>query len=92
MGINKAIRMELEEDAVVFERPAFDNSIIAVTTDGKAVYDYRKMVSELMEDDEISEEEAIDWIEYNSLRAIPYAGEMAPVVVFMLEEDKTDGK
>ncbi len=85
MGINNDIRMELDEDSIVFDRPAFDNSIIAITTDGKAVYDYNKMVVELMEDDGISEEEAIDWIEYNTLRAIPYAGDMAPIVVFMLE-------
>jgi hypothetical protein len=85
MGINNDIRMELYEDSIVFDRPAFDNSIIAITTDGRAVYDYHKMVVELMEDDGISEEEAIDWIEYNTLRAIPYAGDMAPIVVFMLE-------
>ena len=85
MSINKNIRMELGDDAIVFDQPAFDNSIVAVTTDGKAVYDYYKMVSELMKDDEISEEEAIDWIEYNTLRAIPYAGEMAPVVMIPLE-------
>ena len=85
MRVNKNIRMELGDDAIVFDQPAFDNSIVAVTTDGKAVYDYYKMVSELMKDDEISEEEAIDWIEYNTLRAIPYAGEMAPVVMIPLE-------
>jgi len=85
MGINNDIRMELDEDSIVFDRPAFDNSIIAITTDGRAVYDYHKMVVELMEDDGISEEEAIDWIEYNTLRAIQYAGDMAPIVVFMLE-------
>ena len=85
MSVNSAVRMELDEDAIVFDRPAFDNSIIAVTTDGRAVYDYRKMVVELMEDDGITEEEAIDWIEYNTLRVIPYAGDMAPIVVFMLE-------
>ena len=84
MSVNSSIRMELDEDAIVFDRPAFDNSIIAVTTDGRAVYDYQRMVAELMEDDEISEQEAIDWIEYNTLRAIPYAGDMAPIVVFML--------
>lgn len=85
MGINNDIRMELDDDSIVFDRPAFDNSIIAITTDRRAVYDYHKMVVELMEDDGISEEEAIDWIEYNTLRAIPYAGDMAPIVVFMLE-------
>ena len=85
MAINEEIRLELSEDAIVFDNPAFDNAIIAVTTDGKAVYDYNKMVIELMRDDNISEQDAIDWIEYNTLRVIPYAGDMAPIVVFMLE-------
>ena len=86
MAVNENIRLELSEDTIVFDNPAFDNSIIAITTDGQAVYDYNKMVYELMKDDNISEQEAIDWIEYNTLRAIPYAGEMAPIVVFMLED------
>ena len=85
MAINEDIRCLLAEDAIVFDNPAFDNSIIAVTTDGKAVYDYNKMVVELMRDDNISEQDAIDWIEYNTLRVIPYAGDMAPIVVFTLE-------
>jgi hypothetical protein len=86
MAVNENIRLELSEDTIVFDNPAFDNSIIAITTDGQAVYDYNKMVCELMKDDNISEQEAIDWIEYNTLRAIPYAGEMAPIVVFTLED------
>ena len=90
MSVNKNIRMELDEDAIVFDNPSFDNSIIGVTTDGNVVYDYHKMIIELMEDDGISEQEAIDWIEYNTLRAIPYAGEMAPVVIFTFEEDVYD--
>jgi hypothetical protein len=87
MGINKYVRSELDDDAIVFDNPSFDHSIIGITTDGKAVYDYEKMVTELMNDDDIGEQEAIDWIEYNTLRAIPYAGEMAPVVMFTFKED-----
>lgn len=87
MAINEEIRQELDEDAVVFDNPSFDNSIIGITTDGKAVYDYEKMVDELMTDDNISEQEAIDWIEYNTIRAIPYAGEMAPIIMFTFKED-----
>ena len=71
----------------MFDNPSFDNSIIGVTTDGQAVYDYEKMVEELMNDDDISEQEAIDWIEYNTIRTIPYAGEMRPVVMFTFKED-----
>jgi hypothetical protein len=71
----------------VFDNPSFDNSIIGITTDGRAVYDYEKMVGELMQDDDVSEQEAIDWIEYNTIRAIPYAGEMAPIIMFTFKED-----
>ena len=87
MAVNLKIRMELEDDTIVFDNPAFDNSIIGITTDGQAVYDYNKMVVELMCDENISEQEAIDWIEFNTLRAIPYAGDMAPIVIFTFKEE-----
>lgn len=87
MSVNHDLRAELPEDAIVFDNPSFDRSIAAVTTNGQVVYDYDSMVIELMEDDGISEEEAIDWIEYNTLRALPYAGEMAPIVIYKLEGD-----
>lgn len=87
MAINENVRAELDEDAIVFDNPSFDNSIVGVTTDGQAVYDYDKMVEELMNDEGCSEQEAIDWIEYNTIRAIPYAGEMAPIVIFTFKED-----
>lgn len=86
MTINEGVRSELSEDAIVFDNPSFDNSIIGVTIDGQAVYDYDKMVEELMKDDGVSEQEAIDWIDYNTIRSIPYAGEMAPVIIFTFKE------
>ena len=86
MAVNENIREMLDDNTIVFDNPAFDNSIIGITTDGQAVYSYYKMIEELMNDDGISEEEAIDWIEYNSLRALPYAGAMAPIVIYTLEE------
>ena len=86
MAINEYVRSELDDDAIVFDNPPFDNSIIGVTTDGQAVYDYDKMVEELMTDENCSEQEAIDWIDYNTIRAIPYAGEMAPIIMFTFKE------
>ncbi len=85
MAINEELRMDLDEDAVVFDNPSFDQSIVGVTTDGRVVYDYEKMILELMKDDDITEEEAIEWIEYNTIRAIPYAGDMAPIIAHMLK-------
>jgi hypothetical protein len=85
MAINEDIRMMLDEEAIVFDNPSFDNAIIAVDQDGRAVYDYDLMVEELMRDEEWTMEDAIEWIEYNTLRSIPYAGDMAPIVVYRLE-------
>lgn len=85
MAINEDIRMMLDEEAIVFDNPSFDNAIIAVDQDGRAVYEYDLMVEELMRDEEWTMEDAIEWIEYNTLRAIPYAGDMAPIVVYRLE-------
>ena len=75
------------EETLVFDNPDFDKAIIGVTHDGRAVYDYDEMVYCLMEDDKISEEEAIDFIEYNTIRSLPYAGEYAPVIMFLFNKE-----
>lgn len=80
MAINKEIREQLPEEALVFDNFAYDNSIIGVSTDGRVVYSYEKMIQELMSDEGLSEMEAIEWIDYNTIRAISYGGEFAPIV------------
>lgn len=79
--VKPEIRERLNEDALVFDNPAYDNSIIGTTFDGRAIYDIDLMADELASDDEISVEEAMDFIDYNAIRSLPYAGEKAPVVV-----------
>ena len=79
--VNLKIRELLEDDALVFDNPAYDNSIIGQTFDGRAIYDIDQMVEELASEDEITLEEAMDFIDYNAIRSLPYAGEKAPVVV-----------
>lgn len=86
MAASKDIRELLEEGTIVFDNPAYDNSIIGMTHDGRAVYSYFKMVHELMEDDNLEDDEAMDFIETNTMRALPYAGAQAPVVIYTLED------
>lgn len=81
MSVNQDIRNKLPPDAVVFDNYAYDNSIIGTTFDGRAIYDFDKMTEELMQDEGWTEEEAIDWIEYNTLRALPYGGDKVPLVM-----------
>lgn len=84
--IREDIREELKEkefdDTVIFDNPSFDNSIIGYTDEGRLVYDYDRMVEELASDDNITLEEAMEFIDYNTIRAIPYAGEKAPIIVY----------
>jgi hypothetical protein len=80
MAVNKEIRENLPEDAVVFDNYAYDNSIIGVTLDNRVVYSYNKMIKELMTDEGMSDIEAMEWIDYNTVRAIPYFGEGAPII------------
>ena len=82
MAVNLELRAELPEDAILFDNMSYDDSIVGVTTDGRVVYDYDKMIEELMEDEEWSCEEAAEWIDYNTIRALPYAGENAPIIMY----------
>lgn len=79
--VNSELRRKLPPDSIVLDDEPYDNSIIGVTLDGRIIYDYDLMIEELMQDDDCSMEEAIDWIEYNTLRTIPYMGDKAPVIV-----------
>ena len=75
------------EDAVVFDNPDYDDAIIGVTDEGCVVYDFDAMVKILVERDGMDETEAIEFIEYNTIRALPYAGENPPIIMTQLQLD-----
>jgi hypothetical protein len=72
------------EDVVIFDNPSFDNALIGVSEDNRAVYDYDKMVIWLAITWAISREEAVEFIEYNTIRALPYY-ENHPIVMHRLQ-------
>lgn len=63
---------------------SYDDALIGVTDDNRAVYDYEKMVQWLVDNEEFSYEEAAEWIDYKTIQAIPYMGEGAPVIMYPL--------
>lgn len=72
------------EDMVVFENPDYDEAIMGVTAgEDRVVYSYTKMVECLMERDNMTADEAMEFIDYNTIRALPYM-QGAPVVVYDL--------
>lgn len=67
---------EINEEAILFDNPAYDDSIIGLTNEGCVVYDLDSMIYELSQEDGMSEEEALDFIDYNTIRSLPYASSM----------------
>lgn len=71
------------DEAVVFDDPDYDEAIVGVTDEGQAVYDFDRMVEILVERDGMEPLAAIDFIDYNTIRALPYI-ENPPIVMHRL--------
>ena len=83
--LNRDILADLGyQDAVIFRNPDYDAAIVGISSDERVVYDYDEMIACLMLEDDMSIEEAMDFIDYNTLRALPYAGEGAPIVLYKI--------
>lgn len=80
---------DISPEAVVFDNPSFDNSIIGLSIGGEVIYDLDKMVEELSKDDDISLEDAYDFIMYNTMRSLNYINmECKPIIQEMrINED-----
>lgn len=87
MSVHKNIREQLPEDTIVFDNYAYDNSIIGITTEDNAVYDFDLMVEELIKDEGFSYEDAVEWLEYNTLRVLPYCSEPRPIIMYKIERE-----
>ena len=84
---NKDILMDQGfENFIIFENPDYDSAIIGITEDNQVVYDYDKMIEHLIQEDDMDYEEAIDFISYNTIRSLPYAGEGAPIIMYSIGE------
>ena len=82
--INEDLREHIKNNydgAVLFDNPSFDNSIIGISTNNNIIYDLTSMVDELAEDDDMSYEEALEFIDYNTLRTIPYITEGSKPII-----------
>lgn len=88
--VNEKIRGSIAKvcpEALVFDNQSSDNSIIG-TCSGRVVYDYDKMVEELMTEWNTDYEEAREWIDYNTVRSLGYYP-MSPIIAIRDEDDDT---
>lgn len=59
----------------------FAKAIVGVTTDDRLVYSYERITECLMETDEISEEDAIEYIDYNIVGSLNPNIEESPIII-----------
>ena len=70
------------QDSVVYQNPDFDQAIIGVDANSNAViYDFDLMVQDMSKKDGVTQEEATEFIQYNTIRATPYMPQPRPIIL-----------
>lgn len=72
-------------ETVVLTGPDYASAVVGISGDERLIYDYQLMVQWFMDANKATEDEAIDFIEYNTIRSLPYMGEKAPIILHKLE-------
>lgn len=72
------------DDVVIFTDYSYDDALIGVTEDNRAVYDYGKMLDWLCRVEGFFYNDAAEWVECNTIRALPYMGEDAPIIMYRI--------
>ena len=76
----------MNPNAIKFTNPSYDTAIIGITQDGNLIYDYNKMITHLL--DCMPTEDAIDFIEYNTLGILPTIPiENRPIILYQTDND-----
>ena len=74
------------EDFFLLDNFSYEDAIVGITTENKVVYSFSKMVEWLMKTENFTYEDSVEWIEYNTIRALPYYGQDAPIIMYDLED------
>lgn len=78
MQISEVLEHTDAEALLLEPREQYDKCIVGVTYHGdKVVYDANLVIQSLITDQEMSEEEALDWFEYNVIGS--YMGDGTPI-------------
>lgn len=76
---------EHHPDAIVLDPRELDDAITGINIiTGQIVYDYKMLIECFMRMG-MDEEQAIEFIEYNTVRTLPYIGEQAPIIMETIE-------
>ena len=81
----REIALDGADDMIILEGDEFADGAVGISYDNHVVYYYQKLVESLSKHNNWTEEEAMEWLDYNTLRALPYLGEGAPIIMYGFE-------
>ena len=73
------------DDSTIFENPSYDDAIVGTTLEGNVIYDYDKMINHLVTQRGMTEVEAEEYMQCDTLRVLPYAKDPKPIILRNLE-------
>lgn len=80
-------RAQLEDNMIVLDPEWMDEAMIGTTPAGQVVYDYDLLVMVLRQHDGMTWEEAVDYVNYNTVRSLAYLDpELRPVIVQVFQD------
>lgn len=72
-----------DEGMMIFENPSYETAFVGIDTmSGRAIYDHDLMIEYLMENEDMDQEEATEFIDYNS----SFSGEGYPIIMKKFDE------
>lgn len=81
---------EINEDLIfIGDKPEqYKSAILGLTSDDNhVVYSYNKLVEAMRkENPEWTDTDAVEWIDYNTIRSLGHMGENAPMIIYDLED------
>ena len=80
------IELLTEEETMLYRNPDFASAIIGISSDYHVIYDYELMIEHLMKYDDMTYEESVEWIDYNTLGAYTSEGKM-PIIMYPIKQD-----
>lgn len=76
---------EEANDIIVLEGDEFADGCIGISEDNRLIYSYEKLVESLSKQEGVSETDAIEWLEYNTIRSLPYMSSYGNPPIIMHE-------
>jgi hypothetical protein len=68
------------DDTVLLDPEYLDGAIVGVR-DHRVLYSYDKLVQAYQDNEDWTYEDAVEWVEYNTVAALPYMGKLGPLVL-----------